>query len=214
MRKYRLAAIVAICVLAAVLIYNFVPSASIPDNVAGTLHPENTPTPTNDCMQTAPKDAFFVFMGQHVASFDGGQSQYVLAAGKSGPVLTVQLDKNDLIIKGTVYDIDGKQVAIIEDGSFKEADENGSSIVRSGNSNTLIVKDRAGNELLFLRYLNPHAVEVHGVFPGRSGPEQLTKEADITPQGKVLAKGGCFYSKYNRYAAHSACYANSINGCQ
>ena len=86
-------------------------------------------------------------MGQHVASFDGAQSQYVLAAGKSGPVLTVQFDKNDLIIKGTVYDIDRKQVAIIEDGLFKKANENNSSIVRSGNANTLIVKDRTGNEL-------------------------------------------------------------------
>jgi hypothetical protein len=213
MRKYRFAVVAVICVVAVILIYDFVLPVSIPDNVAGTLHPENIPTPVNDCVEIAPKDAFFVFVGPKVASFDSGQSQYVLVAGKSAPALTVEFNKNDLIIKGSVYDIKGLRVAIIESGSFKRIDENNSSVLRSGDSSTLIVKDGDGNELFFLRYLNPHAVEIRGVFPRKEWPGTHHPGSSYLP-GVQSERWSCFYSKYNRYAAFSNCYANSITGCQ
>lgn len=131
--------------------------------VIGALEPGSAPTPPNGCDHDYQDPTVFkVLIGDNaVAGAFGPITPLQIGACK---VVTVDPKADGLRINADLYDESGNLVATIKDNTFHALSGPHSSVERQGDLSTLVVRDGIGNELLYVKYLNPNTVRIRGVF--------------------------------------------------
>ena len=110
--------------------------------------------------------------------------------------VTMSVGQNGLTVSADVYSPEGTRLGTIVDNGYEIGSGNDLVVERSGDLSTLIVHDSARRELLWVKYLNPKAILIRGVFSCPS-PRLLTVTATdnglVTP-GSHTWNGGCIVS--------------------
>jgi hypothetical protein len=142
-----------------------------PEN-EGVLIPARDPNPPANCQ--IPKDAFAVFFGNNVDWTTGASAVLTV---KREPIIAFDHDSKKLKLTTLrVYDDQNNIIARVDADGFWT-----SPLVRikKPDKSTLIVFDHLDQEVLDLRFLNPHTVSILGIFHSPSIPTPIV----ITPNG-------------------------------
>ena len=150
--------------LAAIIYASTAPNEAFTGEAADVLHTANDPIPSIVC-NTAPPDAIYVLLGPTVIFHAPTEASMTLISRRDGPVLTAERTRDGLAIDSRVYNTDGTLIGTIEKNSFRPL-ASGNAYSRRGDSSTLGIYDERGDELLYVRYLNLHAIRVRGTFMG------------------------------------------------
>ncbi len=153
-------------------------------NMHGVLLPAHDPNPPNPCGDI-PADAMAVFYGNS-AMYARGKSFSLL---EIGPTSLLTIDKDETGSAALTADIrsaDGKIIARISRSEFTVNPNNILSMKRPDRS-SLIIDDQYGHTVLNVRYLNPKAIKVLGLF--YYAPNQAF---DIRDDRQVLGGGETF----------------------
>jgi len=131
----------------------------------GLLQPAADPDPPSRC--TAPPGMTKVFLGSDVGSFNASPFDAVILGS---PVLTINIVEGGLSVDATVTGSDGRVIVQIVRNRFS-VNRNNYLRREIPDKSTLVVTDQYGNQALYVRYLNPHAIRVLGIFrePPTSG---------------------------------------------
>ncbi|HEY0375986.1 MAG TPA: hypothetical protein VGC87_03430 [Pyrinomonadaceae bacterium] len=158
-------------------------SYRVPEPVLrGLLIPANDPTPPNPCLgapfEISPK-AVFIFFGNSAAFTDRLRITAIRFVGKD--LISLSRTPDGLNVSAQVFSEDGRIIAEIEDNEFHVNPNNYFKVKRPDES-TLIVYDQQNNPVLNVRYLNPSAIKILGVFhsPNRE-PVVIEEEKLILP---------------------------------
>jgi hypothetical protein len=167
------AAVTAVCVIACGLIYfnpapTTAPSPPAPlppipledTEVQGSLRPANEPTPPNVCILS---HTLKVFIGDNAITI-GQQDRVSLLRVGGCEVLSVEKAPDGLFINANLFDASGMQIATISHNVATALTGEHFTARQSYDRSTLTVKTASGEELLYVRYLNPTAVRVRGMF--------------------------------------------------
>jgi len=101
-------------------------------------------------------------------------SKIVLVQMGDQDMLSIERQGKQIAVTGDIYTSDGDAVHI-ERNSF-ETPQNGAFKPKRPDKHTLKVFDKWHNEVLSMRFINPQAIEVSGIFwkPGRQFPLVLS----------------------------------------
>ena len=150
----------------AVVVYFIVPATRHPDvEVSGTILPADDADPLNACEELGVSSSgkIKIFLGGNVAMRpDIGKSAILTRRGT--PLVTVERTADGIYIDAAVFDAAGKLVGTVTKNKFTVLTGDNSYIERRGDLSTLGIFDHSGTELLYIRFLNPGAVQIRGVF--------------------------------------------------
>lgn len=157
--------------------------------VTTVLYPGNWPMPAMAAACKPPKRAIVVSAGTNIAwstknsfallKMDGETSIGVTRSG-SGPLEITSLMLRDFD-RTVIATRDSKAPIWLSPSVRRERPD----------KSTLIVFNRYGDRVLFLRYLNPSAIEISGNFYGRTGGWVKISDADVDVMTNRFS-GGCF----------------------
>ena len=98
-------------------------------------------------------------------------------------LLSITRDARGLSVSAKIYDKEGVKLAYVDDNHPHAV---GNVCARRPDVSTFVVEDFHGNELLFVRYLNPLAIEVRGIFAYPGHPwiqiSKTTLKSSIGPR--------------------------------
>ena len=141
----------------------------------GSLQPEDDPMPPNACERYGGvlPDSIFVIAGG--ATVTSNAAQFVPFSVDGFPILHLKRQNNEVYIDADVID-DGNLVARIKNNEFHVLSGGNTYVERRGDLSTLVVY-RNRTELLYIRFLNPKAIRIRGLFsaPGKS-PKAITDD--------------------------------------
>jgi len=196
--KKGLAVSVPVLLFVVALIANFFIPASGPEvEIVGTLQPGNLPTPPNGCdgMPTnlVSHDALKILIGDSAAALNGLGKIWAIGIAACN-VLGIERTPQGINIEAKLYDAQGRLVATINDNTFHALSGKSYLVDRHGDLSTLAVTDQNGEEVLFVRYLNPMAVIARGVFgcPGH----RIVPVRDGQPIPGLVMHSACFFNTY------------------
>jgi hypothetical protein len=169
---------VGIVCIGGIVGYRFIP-ATPPMETAfhGWLMPANDPVPENACSSVPyfkpSKDSLTILLGDAAAVTTDWQSRKgkpltIMTLGKCRDLLAINKTPDGLTIDANVYGTDRHLAVRIEQNEFHIVQQEVAYPVRQGRSG-LAVYDLDGKELLWIRYLNPLAVSIRGIFTCPSG---------------------------------------------
>jgi hypothetical protein len=163
----------------------------------GWIVPANDPSPPNPCEGWArfpiPPKAIVVYLGSNSGWTTSGQT--ILQVHGRSLISYERNNKGEITFSGDIFDETGNLVAHIERGEFHLVQSAMSYDKRSEDRSTLAEYDRQGHEVLYLRFLNPRAILVRGIFraPGLSQPLVIDNDKMILPIGAISTRS-CFGS--------------------
>jgi hypothetical protein len=188
-RSFLISSVVII--VGGAIIYFIAPRAKVEEKtVTGSLLPANEPTPPNYCetptgrpfiglemggadigiagtpsqlVGNLPKDATLVLLGRNVRVITENDKAVILKLGTC-PLISVRKSGDSLFIDAEIFDEAGALIGKIKDNAFEAIEGERSHVERQGDLSTLIIKDVKGTELLWVRFLNPKAVQIRGIF--------------------------------------------------
>jgi hypothetical protein len=135
----------------------------------GSLIPASDATPTNACSQNPylKRDDYTILLGNEVAIFRAFPHT-VISVHRTIPLLWLTLDKDGGIgVNADIHSPDMRLVAKLRQNHF-DINPNAIFIKERPDFSTLRITDSYGNEVLNVRFLNPHTLGITGVlfFPG------------------------------------------------
>lgn len=161
----------------------------------GLLIPATDPSPpTPSCLDKMPPDAVAFYLGNNVI-FPNEFPFIVLRVGDED-LLIVHKTPEGLALSATVRSPDNKVVAIIIDNEFYKNPLNYFRREARRDRHTLKVYDQENREVLNVRYLNPSAIKVTGIFRTRRFPPVLVSEDNVI-SGTREFSGNCIYRPGN-----------------
>jgi hypothetical protein len=153
--------------------------------VAGT---KPTPNPPPGCV--IPENALAVFLGSSVA----WSATFPFTILDMGSINMMSVDKvankNELIINVLrIYDDHTNIIARIDsDGFWTDPGIRRKKVDKS----TLVVYDRADNEVLRAEFINPRTLYIHGIFRDRRGVSVKVTPDEIIFPGNNTLSSACF----------------------
>ena len=179
--RFQLAAGLVACEV----IYNIAP-ATLPaeSDTHGWLSPADDPTPENACTHDpwgplVPSDAMVFIAGTNGAwTVEPGKSTVLKIDGT--PFISAERNGSRLAIDADVFGDDAKLVARVIRNEFHLVATEYSYRERSEDRSTLKVFDPTGQEVLYIRYLNPHAVVIRGRFVTPEGNKAIISDQGIS----------------------------------
>lgn len=169
------AAISAMICAAAGIAYLIVGAPRVPDvEVIGTLQPGNDPTPPNGCdvspLGTYPigtpqyhPDSIKVLVGGNAIAASGMGKFTVLQIGRCN-VLSLERTPLGMDVYADLYDADGRLIARINNNQTDVLTGDNVRLSRAGDLSTFVVTNEAGDELLYVRFMNPTTIKARGIF--------------------------------------------------
>jgi hypothetical protein len=164
------------------------------------LLPTNEPTPKTGCdpglgkppywsfimlsavgqapTESPPNDATIVALGSNGIILTGDKRTPIIGVGECKSLMSVQKTSDSISVNASIYDAEGKLEAQIHDNTLTTLNTSDLHISQNGDLSSLIASDSIG-ERLWVRFLNPHAVKIRGIFicPGSNGVTWITDEA-------------------------------------
>jgi hypothetical protein len=149
----------------------------------GILYAGNDPMlPTGDCHPS--RDSLVVFLGDTVVDYSD-KFPYSLVLLGSEPMFTVEKGSHgELLLTTTIHSRDAKVIADIRKGAFVLNPHVILDFDRPDKS-TLIVRDDYGRTVLNVRYLNPRAVRLVGVFQMNPDGAIVIDNSGVRSDGNV-----------------------------
>jgi hypothetical protein len=151
-------------VIAAVILLAAPPVVPEETEYHGWLVPANDPTPPNKCIKqkTNQANTLLMLFGGTGVFMNGDQRFEVLNIG-GHDTIDVQKSHFGLLVNVDLLDAYGNLAMRIEDNEFHVIPGQTSFSKRPDRS-TLLVNGKNGDELFWVRYLNPQTVQIRGVF--------------------------------------------------
>ncbi len=171
--------------------YGLLRPAPTETDVSGYLIPANDPTPPipsqcNRMGQTVPPDAIALYLGTSMAWSSGEGIRVITIAGKD--VLTIYRSQEGIYLDAAVVGANGLYIAKIEKNKFLRNPKTSWYQNRPDRS-TLEIHDDQDRVVLYVRYLNPTAIKVRGIFYHPNGRPLIIEEDKMrTPGGMVLSR--------------------------
>jgi hypothetical protein len=186
--KTRVLVVIA-AVVAGAIIQSEMPATPRPEtDTHGWLIPANDPTPPNAC-GTIPSDALVVIAGSNAVWTQRSELIAFLFGHCGGP--HIEWKSNGLRVTQDVFAENGKLVARIENDEFHLVSREISYAQRSDDRSELSVFDPEGNQAFHIRFVNPHAVQITGVFFCDGSKLLINDSQLITPIG-IHNSNACF----------------------
>lgn len=154
---------------------------------SGTLRPANDPDPPlpPGCIKAQP-ESIGIFYGGSVAFTPYEQITIIEVAGERLLWLN-RTDKGRLSISAKIFSEDSRIVAEIADNNFTINPNNFFRRERPDKS-TLVVYDQKNNQVLHVRYLNPLAIKVTGIFRYRNHFPVIVSENNLRVGGVTFTE--------------------------
>ncbi len=159
----------AVLICAAIgFIYWIVGPIPPPPPEIGWLQPANEPTPPNGCENLPPEqvplgDRLVVLFGDNGMTLLNGASRFDALTVGACPVLSIIEGANGILVDAQLNGLNGASLGTITANKFSMSNDSGLTIEKMGDLSGLVVHDRGGRELLFVRVLNPRTVRIRGV---------------------------------------------------
>lgn len=156
--------------------------------LSGWLLPASDPIPDNPCSKHILKDGVVLLYGSS-ASYTTTFPRTVLMFKHQRNLILERDKKGRVTITADIFGADGRIVASIDKNRFKVNPNNYFDL--ESDHSTLRVIDQQKREVLFVRYLNSHAIKVRALlyFPGHDHPLEITDKS-ISGYGP-LVQGNC-----------------------
>ncbi len=152
-----------------------------PPTPTGPLQPANDPPPGNNCPdKPGPRDLLVAFGTDRVVAQGDGPVTPITVA--DCPALSLKRGKSGLMVNASFYDWNNDIAFRIEDNVYEPFAPLQLYSWRPDPS-TLIVLDRFEKEVLYVRYLNPHAVRIRGRFLCGEAPQAVIQDNQILVGG-------------------------------
>ena len=157
----------------------------------GVLIPANDPIPPNPCPGPPPQGAIAIYIGSSVG-YTTAIHPYGVLKLDDEVVLSIEKSDDGLLLNATVRSPDKRVVATIEKNKFR-VNPNNYFYIKRPDKHTLIVRDQQNRECLNVRFLNPTAVKVLGVFEFATGnlPAIVINEAEVLSIENSIIRNAC-----------------------
>jgi len=154
----------------------------------GVLTPADDPMPPvpSACSQPEPGSLRFYGGGGLVWTT---KSKMILVEIRGTPLLSESIQNGHLEVSGDIYTSDGDLVHISKN-SFQAASDLQFKPERP-DRHTLRVLDKWHQEVLYIRYLNPHAIRVRGIFWSRGSRAPVVVSDKEVNLGGMHIVGSC-----------------------
>lgn len=137
------------------------PASEAPQPTIGWLQPANEPTPDNGCGSVPVPILVLGDTGFIPKSLKEGFT--VLQIGSCTPT-TIQQGPYGIAVSTDLYSKKGEFIGTLRNNGYTVTGDKKLIVERSGDLSTLVVHDPDGVELLYVRYLNPSAIQLRGIF--------------------------------------------------
>jgi len=168
-------------------------SADVPESeLQGVLIPANDPIPPNPCPEQPRPGTIAIYIGSSVG-YTSAANPYGVLKLDDDVVLSIEKSDDDgLLLNATVRSPDKRIVATIEKNVF-HVNPNNYFYIKRPDRHTLIVRDQQNRECLNVRFLNPSAVRVLGVFEFATGnfPGIIINETEVLSIEKSVFRNQC-----------------------
>lgn len=160
--------VTAIATAACTTAYVAFPTPKVPDVLTTSpLRPGGAATPPNGCDLTHPRskvpaDEFRIILGTNAIPAGDGKCT-ALGVGTC-KALTLDRTPRGVTVDAELYDATGKLVVSVHDNMVDAITNERIHVSNGGSLDTLTVTNERNEELLYVRYLNPSAIVVRGVF--------------------------------------------------
>jgi hypothetical protein len=152
-----------------------------PPTPTGPLQPANDPSPENNCPdKPGPRDLLVAFGTDRVVARSDGPVMPIHVA--DCPALSLKRGKGGLMVNASFYDWNNDIAFRIQNNVYEPFAPLQLYSWRPDPS-TLIVLDRFEKEVLYVRYLNPHAVRIRGRFLCGEAPQAVIQDNRILVGG-------------------------------
>jgi hypothetical protein len=206
--RIALSASILLILLACIMQPYLPPMPKHETSTHGWLIPANDPIPPNACdksMPSIPKDALLILFGDsatvlgHLENRDKKLPPLSIVTIADCSVLSIEKGPKGISVNADIFAEDGNLAARIKHNEFHLVQNEISYSERDEDDPSRIaVYDRDGNELLWVRYVNPQALEVRGVFRCRkSQPVIATKDKVIRSGPRPINLFGSCAEAYN-----------------
>lgn len=195
--------ITAVILLALVLTIDLIaPPIPAPEPWRGWLRPANDPTPHNPCDNPErppanfplPKNYMTVIVGNYAFGvtkqlIDKRNGTFAPFTACNTEPLTITLKDNEISINAALADLSGNSVGRIINNGYN-VPRNGEILKpeHSGDLSTIWVHAKDGTEVLFVHFLNQHAIRIRGIFS--CGQDRAVR---VSNNG-IFAKNGIRFS--------------------
>lgn len=156
-----------------------------PPQPTGPLLPAADATPPSDCPETAgPHDLVMIAAESRLVGKGEGPFR-VLALGDC-PILSLRRQGRGLMVDATFYDWTDDIAFRVADNVFEPFMPLQLRQFRP-DTHTLVVLDRFDQEVLYIRYLNPHALRIRGRFICSERPQGVIRDGAVLMGGVRIA---------------------------
>ena len=153
--------------------------APTPTPLRGILVPANDPDPPNSCANIPSGEIAFL-LGASTA-LTGADSATILRMGGQDMV-SFERTVNGIYINAVLYDATDQEVARITKNVIRIAPRNG-YYAKQVDDHTLFVLNPNDQTALYVRYLNPHAVKILGLFFRHGHPVSIDEQTSSNTSG-------------------------------
>jgi hypothetical protein len=154
----------------------------------GLLIPSTEPTPPNPCKDPPPKEALLLFLGKSLMF--AGRSPFPAITIANEPLLIIERTPDGIFLTVTIRSQDGRVVAQVIKNEFHINPNNYYRMERP-DRHTLAVFDQQGNPALSVKYLNPAAIKITGIFQAQGRPPVIVTEDQLILPGNNVFSSPC-----------------------
>jgi hypothetical protein len=165
-----------------------------PPEAVGPLLPANEPAPQTACRDSiGPHDLVMVAAESRVVG--KGEGPFRMLTVGDCPVLRLARKGRGLMVDATFYDWTNDIAFRVADNVFEPFMPLQLRQYRP-DPHTLVILDRFDQEVLYLRYLNPHALRLRGRFLCGEQPQAVIRDHAVLMGGVRI--GGVFFGQHRR----------------
>jgi hypothetical protein len=193
----RVVGVVAFLFAAAGGAYLMIGPIPPPEPWRGWLQPADEPTPPNACDRWPIEKEMTVLLGNAAFFVTKNflatrQDRFVPLSICGTAAMTVERSPNGMKINTTIHDTAGELLGNIVNNGYDIPKDDRLIVEHSGDLSSLVVHDAKGEELLYIRYFNPHLMRLRGTFVCHSGQPVIVinNEAIVITGPIVLDSGG------------------------
>jgi len=171
-----------------------------PHPIRGLLIPANDPSPLSP--YPIPDLYKAIYFGDGVATVNPARNAFTLIKIAGEDVLSFENTASGILINAVFRDEAGKEIATITKNVFR-ATSTSDYEATSPDQHSLLILDGQDRQVLYVRYLNPKAIKVLGVFYHPKGRSPLLiEENGLTINGRKMH--GLYSNELGIWAGQSA----------
>jgi len=138
-------------------------------------------------MRMIPPGALKIFLGANIGFMSDARSSSVVLRAAGRDLLTIHRDPSGILVDAQLFTADEYILADIIKNEFFINDRNVDYFFHRADVHSLLLRDRRGNDLFNIYYVNPSTVVVTGVFRYSTLEPLVVLQDRISIRGNVLS---------------------------